>query len=98
MLELLPPINEIKKFNNFSMFEKTEITKINLEPNYKSDTGTIRSGSFYPENKVLRGKFEIRKLTVYVSRKNLCESTRRSLRFDREHEVLLLLIIPGSGT
>ena len=30
MLELSPPINEIKKFNNFSMFEKTEIAKINL--------------------------------------------------------------------
>jgi len=43
MLELSPPVNEIKKFNNFSMFEKTEIAKINLrgDANNKDFTSKI---------------------------------------------------------
>ena len=44
MLELLPPINEIKKFNNFSMFEKTEITKINLRGDTKNNDFTSKVG------------------------------------------------------
>ena len=43
MLELSPPIKEIKKFNNFSMFEKTQIAKINLRgnANNKNFTGKV---------------------------------------------------------
>jgi len=43
MLELSPPINEKKKFNNFSMFEKTQIAKINLRgnPNNKDFTSKV---------------------------------------------------------
>ena len=43
MLELNPPINERKDFNNFSMFEKTQIAKINLRgnPNNKDFTGKV---------------------------------------------------------
>ena len=33
MLEFSPPINEKKVFNNFSMFEKTEIIKLNIRGN-----------------------------------------------------------------
>ena len=43
MLELSPPVNEIKKFNNFSMFEKTQIVKINLrgDANNKDFNGKV---------------------------------------------------------
>jgi len=33
MLEFSPPINEKKVFNNFSMFEKTEVIKLNIRGN-----------------------------------------------------------------
>ena len=41
MLELSPPINEKKKFNNFLIFEKTQIVKVNLrgDANNKDFTG-----------------------------------------------------------
>ena len=43
MVELSPPINERKKFNNFSMFEKIEIEKINLrgDANNKDFTSKV---------------------------------------------------------
>ena len=43
MLEFSPPVNEKKKFNNFSMFEKTQISKINLRgnANNKNFTGKV---------------------------------------------------------
>ena len=43
MLELSPPINEKKNFNNFSMFEKTQIVKINLrgDANNKDFNGKV---------------------------------------------------------
>jgi len=43
MLELSPPINEKKKFNNFLIFEKTQIVKINLrgDANNKDFTGKV---------------------------------------------------------
>ena len=44
MLELSPPINEIKKFNNFSMFEKTEIVKINLRGDTNNKDFTSKVG------------------------------------------------------
>ena len=44
MLELSPPIKEIKKFNNFSMFEKTEIAKINLRGNINNKNFTSKVG------------------------------------------------------
>ena len=44
MLELSPPINEIKKFNNFSMIEKTEIAKINLRGDTKNNDFTSKVG------------------------------------------------------
>ena len=44
MLELSPPVNEIKKFNNFSMFEKIEIAKINLRGNINNKDFTSKVG------------------------------------------------------
>ena len=44
MLELSPPVNEIKKFNNFSIFEKTEIAKINLRGDTKNNDFTSKVG------------------------------------------------------
>ena len=44
MLELSPPLNEIKKFNNFSMFEKTEIAKINLRGDTNNKDFTSKVG------------------------------------------------------
>ena len=43
MLELSPPISEKKNFNNFSMFEKTQIVKINLrgDANNKDFNGKV---------------------------------------------------------
>ena len=43
MLELSPPINEKKNFNNFSMFEKTQSVKINLrgDANNKDFNGKV---------------------------------------------------------
>ena len=43
MLELSPPINEKKNFNNFLIFEKTQIVKINLrgDANNKDFTGKV---------------------------------------------------------
>ena len=43
MVKLSPPINEKVNFNNFSMFEKTQIAKINLRgnPNNKDFTGKV---------------------------------------------------------
>ena len=43
MLELSPPINKKKDFNNFSMFEKTQIVKINLrgDANNKDFNGKV---------------------------------------------------------
>ena len=40
MLELHPPINERKIFNNFLMFEKTQIAKINLRGNINNKNFT----------------------------------------------------------
>jgi len=44
MLELSPPVNEIKKFNNFSIFEKTEIAKINLRGDVNDKDFTSKVG------------------------------------------------------
>ena len=44
MLDLSPPVNKIKKFNNFSMFEKTEIAKINLRGDIKNKDFTSKVG------------------------------------------------------
>ena len=44
MLEKNPPINEIKKFNNFSMGEKTSIPKINLRGNANNKNFTSAVG------------------------------------------------------
>ena len=44
MLELSPPINEIKKFNNFSMFEKTQIAKVNLRGDTNNKDFTSKVG------------------------------------------------------
>jgi len=44
MLEYSPPTHKIKKFNNFSMFEKTKIKKINLRGNAKNKDFTDKVG------------------------------------------------------
>lgn len=44
MLEKNPPINETKKFNNFSMGEKTSIPKINLRGNANNKNFTSAVG------------------------------------------------------
>ena len=44
MLDLSPPVNKIKKFNNFSMFENTEIAKINLRGDIKNKDFTSKVG------------------------------------------------------
>ena len=44
MLKLSPPVHEIKKFNNFSMLEKTEITKINLRGDANNKDFTSKVG------------------------------------------------------
>ena len=44
MLEINSPINEVKDFNNFSMVEKTPVTKINLRGNANNKDFTSKVG------------------------------------------------------
>ena len=44
MLEINPPINERKDFSNFSIYEKTQIAKINLRGNPKNKDFTSKVG------------------------------------------------------